>query len=86
MQTYPPVRKICCIGAGYVCGPTMAVIADRCPHLDVQVVDLNESRIASWNHPDLSQLPVLGAGFPPPESRLPGGFSRGGSRLRGLFG
>ncbi|MEB3171943.1 MAG: hypothetical protein VKK43_11280, partial [Synechococcaceae cyanobacterium] len=35
------VRSICCIGAGYVGGPTMAVIADRCPHIQVTVVDLN---------------------------------------------
>ena len=43
------IRKICCIGAGYVGGPTMAVIADRCRDIKVIVVDLNESRISSWN-------------------------------------
>jgi UDPglucose 6-dehydrogenase len=37
-------HKICCIGAGYV-GPTMAVIAQKCPHIQVTVVDLNEERI-----------------------------------------
>ncbi len=41
--------QILCIGAGYVGGPTMAVIADKCPHLDVTVVDINASRIAAWN-------------------------------------
>ena len=46
--------RICCIGAGYVGGPTMAVIADRCPDLQVTVVDLNEQRIAAWNDDDLS--------------------------------
>ncbi len=56
-------RRICCIGAGYVGGPTMAVIADRCPQLDVTVVDLNAERIALWNHADLSQLPVYEPGL-----------------------
>ena len=44
-----PVTRICCIGAGYVGGPTMAMIAKKCPHIDVRVVDINESRIAQWN-------------------------------------
>ena len=52
------IKSICCIGAGYVGGPTMAVIADRCPAVQVTVVDLNADRIAAWNDPDLSQLPV----------------------------
>lgn len=42
-------KNICCIGAGYVGGPTCAVIADKCPHITVNVVDLNEARIQSWN-------------------------------------
>ena len=58
-----PVRRICCIGAGYVGGPTMAVIADRCPDLQVTVVDLNEQRIAAWNDSDLSKLPVYEPGL-----------------------
>ncbi|MCA9193724.1 MAG: nucleotide sugar dehydrogenase, partial [Planctomycetales bacterium] len=41
--------KICCIGAGYVGGPTMAMIAKQCPHIDVHVVDLNQLRIDAWN-------------------------------------
>ncbi|MFN5194547.1 MAG: nucleotide sugar dehydrogenase [Cyanobacteriota bacterium] len=57
------VRSICCIGAGYVGGPTMAVIADRCPHVQVTVVDLNEQRIAAWNDADLSKLPVYEPGL-----------------------
>ena len=36
------IRNICCIGAGYVGGPTMAVIADRCPEVLVTVVDLTD--------------------------------------------
>jgi len=59
----PPVTSICCIGAGYVGGPTMAVIADRCPGIQVTVVDLNAERIAAWNDPDLSQLPVYEPGL-----------------------
>ena len=57
------IRSICCIGAGYVGGPTMAVIADRCPGIQVTVVDLNAERIAAWNDPDLSQLPVYEPGL-----------------------
>ena len=57
------IRTICCIGAGYVGGPTMAVIADRCPQIQVTVVDLNEARIAAWNDPDLSRLPVYEPGL-----------------------
>jgi len=54
---------ICCIGAGYVGGPTMAVIADRCPGVQVTVEDLNAERIAAWNHPDLSNMPVYAPGL-----------------------
>ena len=57
------VRKICCIGAGYVGGPTMAVIADRCPEIEVTVVDLNAARIAAWNALDLAQLPIYEPGL-----------------------
>ncbi|MFY8147646.1 MAG: nucleotide sugar dehydrogenase [Prochlorococcaceae cyanobacterium] len=63
MSAASEIRTICCIGAGYVGGPTMAVIADRCPHLQVTVVDLNAERIAAWNDPDLSRLPVYEPGL-----------------------
>jgi UDPglucose 6-dehydrogenase len=43
------VQNICCLGAGYVGGPTMSVIALKCPDIKVTVVDLNEARIAGWN-------------------------------------
>lgn len=43
------VSKICCIGAGYVGGPTMAMIAAKCPDIQVTVVDLNSDRIKAWN-------------------------------------
>jgi UDPglucose 6-dehydrogenase len=45
--------SICCIGAGYVGGPTMAVIAHQCPDVKVTVVDISEARIAAWNSDDL---------------------------------
>ncbi|MGC6464393.1 MAG: UDP-glucose 6-dehydrogenase [Akkermansiaceae bacterium] len=45
--------KICCIGAGYVGGPTMAMIAHKCPDIQVTVVDINAERIAAWNGDDL---------------------------------
>ena len=57
------IQRICCIGAGYVGGPTMAVIADRCPQTHVTVVDLNQARIDAWNDDDLSRLPVYEPGL-----------------------
>jgi UDPglucose 6-dehydrogenase len=42
-------NKICCIGAGYVGGPTCATIAKMCPHITVTIVDLNQTRIDAWN-------------------------------------
>ena len=57
------VKNICCIGAGYVGGPTMAVIAQKCPNVKVTVVDLNESRIAAWNDKDFTKLPVYEPGL-----------------------
>ena len=56
------VNKICCIGAGYVGGPTMAVIALNCPELEVTVVDINKKRIDAWNGP-YNQLPVYEPGL-----------------------
>ena len=47
------VRKICCIGAGYVGGPTCSVIALNCPEIQVTVVDISQSRINAWNSVDL---------------------------------
>jgi UDPglucose 6-dehydrogenase len=47
------MKRICCIGAGYVGGPTMAMIAAKCPDVEVTVVDLNEARIAAWQSDDL---------------------------------
>ena len=57
------ITKICCIGAGYVGGPTMAVIAQKCPHIQVTVVDLNEERIASWNDENLDNIPIYEPGL-----------------------
>jgi UDPglucose 6-dehydrogenase len=57
------IKKIACIGAGYVGGPTMAVIAQKNPEIQVTVVDLNENRIANWNHEDLSKLPIYEPGL-----------------------
>ncbi|GHE39137.1 nucleotide sugar dehydrogenase [Sphingobacterium griseoflavum] len=57
------IKKIACIGAGYVGGPTMSVIAQKNPNVDVTVVDLNLVRIAAWNDADLSNLPVYEPGL-----------------------
>lgn len=53
-------KKILCIGAGYVGGPTMAMIADRCPDYEVTVVDINPARIAAWNS---DHLPIYEPGL-----------------------
>jgi UDPglucose 6-dehydrogenase len=57
------IKSICCIGAGYVGGPTMAVIAQKNPDIKVTVVDLNAQRIANWNHSDLNRLPIYEPGL-----------------------
>ena len=57
------INKICCIGAGYVGGPTMAVIALKCPNIKVSVVDINHSRIDSWNDDNLDNLPIFEPGL-----------------------
>ncbi len=54
------MAKILCIGAGYVGGPTMAVIASHCPHHTVHVVDINADRIAAWQS---DQLPIYEPGL-----------------------
>ena len=56
------VNNICCIGAGYVGGPTMAVIALKCPNINVNVVDANPNKIEAWNGP-LDNLPVYEPGL-----------------------
>ncbi|XP_006007621.1 UDP-glucose 6-dehydrogenase [Latimeria chalumnae] len=54
------VKKICCIGAGYVGGPTCSVIAQMCPEVIVTVVDVNEDRIKAWNS---DNLPIFEPGL-----------------------
>lgn len=57
------IKNICCIGAGYVGGPTMAVIAQKCPEINVTVVDINENRIAAWNDQDVNNIPIYEPGL-----------------------
>lgn len=57
------IKSICCIGAGYVGGPTMAIIAQKCPDIKVTVVDLNEERIAAWNDKDVNNIPIYEPGL-----------------------
>jgi UDPglucose 6-dehydrogenase len=54
------IESICCLGAGYVGGPTMAMIAAKCPHIQVTVCDMNELRINAWNS---DELPVYEPGL-----------------------
>lgn len=53
------VSKICCIGAGYVGGPTCSIIALMCPEVQVTVVDISEERIAQWNSDKLPIYEVI---------------------------
>ena len=57
------IRKICCIGAGYVGTPTMAVIALKCPNIKITVVDSNRSRIDAWNSSNTNDFPVKEPGL-----------------------
>ena len=57
------IKNICCIGAGYVGGPTMAVIPSKCPNITVNVVDINKNKIDKWNSNDLDNLPVYEPGL-----------------------
>ena len=52
------IKNICCIGAGYVGGPTMAVVALKCPDINVHVVDISKEKIEAWNDNDISRIPV----------------------------
>ena len=54
------MANILCIGAGYVGGPTMAVVAKHCPHHRVVVVDSNAGRIAAWQS---DRLPIYEPGL-----------------------
>ena len=59
----PKIKNICCIGAGYVGGPSMAVLAYKCPDIKVEVVDLDEDRINKWNDKNLENLPIFEPGL-----------------------
>ena len=56
------IKNICCIGAGYVGGPTMSVIALKNPEITVTLVDINRDRIDAWNGP-LEDLPIYEPGL-----------------------
>ena len=57
------IKNICCIGAGYVGGPTMAVIAQKNPNIMINVVDISEERISRWNSENLKDLPIYEPGL-----------------------
>ena len=57
------IKNICCIGAGYVGGPTMAVISLKCPEIKITVVDANRDKITKWNSPNLDEIPVFEPGL-----------------------
>lgn len=68
-MTTTEVKNIVCIGAGYVGGPTSVIIADKCPHITVTVVDLSQKRIDAWNS---SSLPIYEPGLEEIVSRCRG--------------
>jgi UDPglucose 6-dehydrogenase len=57
------IKTICCIGAGYVGGPTMSIIAQQNPDINIIVVDVNEERIKAWNSENLDELPIFEPGL-----------------------
>lgn len=57
------IKNICCIGAGYVVGPTMAVIAQKCPDINITVVDINGQRVAAGNDENVEKLPIYEPGL-----------------------
>ncbi len=57
------IKKICCIGAGYVGGPTMAVFASHCPNIIINIVDINKKRIDAWNSKNASDFPIFEPGL-----------------------
>lgn len=54
------INSICCIGAGYVGGPTCAIIALKCPHIKVTIVDIDQDRIDRWNN---GPIPIFEPGL-----------------------
>ena len=63
MSNFFEIKKICCVGAGYVGGPTMAVIADNCPNIKVTVVDIDKEKINAWNNVSNAPLPIYEPGL-----------------------
>ena len=57
------IKKICCIGAGDVGGPTMSVLAEKCVDIEINVVDKNPERIKYWNSDNLKNLPIYEPGL-----------------------
>ena len=57
------VTNICCIGAGFVGGPTMAVLSKYCPDIKITLVDINKEKIKAWNSNDPKLYPVFENGL-----------------------
>ncbi len=57
------IENICCIGAGFVGGPTMAVLSKYCPEILITLVDVNEEKINNWNSNSSSDFPVFEEGL-----------------------
>ncbi|XP_031554440.1 UDP-glucose 6-dehydrogenase-like [Actinia tenebrosa] len=55
-----PIKDICCLGAGYVGGPSCSVIALKCPDIQVTVADLSQQKIDAWN---CDSLPIFEPGL-----------------------
>ena len=57
------INKVCCIGAGYVGGPTMSVIAHKCPDIEVTIADIDKNKIEMWNSPNPEDIPIYEPGL-----------------------
>ena len=57
------IKNVCCIGAGYVGGPTMTVFASKCPEINFNLVDIDELKISKWNTKDLNEIPIYEPGL-----------------------
>ena len=66
------IKNICCIVSGYVGGPTMTVMSDKCPDLNFNVVDINKNRIGLWNNNNDYQNKVIDTS----KSRLEGNVKK----------
>ena len=57
------IKNICCIGAGYVGGPSMTVFSEKCPEINFHIVDIDNDKINKWNSKNHKDFPVFEPGL-----------------------